>query len=489
MALETRLLQKLSQNLLMTPQLQQAIKLLLLNRQEYKEALERELLENPVLEEAPEESQQQNTSPQDNSSDNENDGRKELPVDESEIPPASSETLFGDENSSRLEEFMESISDARELSTPRGLFDFEDKPQFDATLTKAQSLQDFLISQIRLLEVPKEDQFIIYNIIGNMDKNGYLRSELEEISIICKRPVEDVQRILEFIQSLDPPGVGSRTLKECLLIQLAQLGLAESLSAIIVEKHLDKLERKRFDLISKEEKAPLDEVYRAVSIIRGLEPYPGRPFSDEAPRYIVPDIYVTKDGESYVITLNEDGLPKLRISPYYLDMLRNKDANKAYLNDRLKAASWLIRSIHQRQSTIYRVAESIMKHQREFLDYGISKLKPLVLKDVADDIGMHESTVSRVTTNKFVHTPQGVFELKFFFSNGIRTSTGGEMSSSSIKEKIRALISTEDPHNPISDQKIVDVLRAENIDIARRTVAKYRENLNIPPSSRRKQLF
>ena len=211
---------------------------------------------------------------------------------------------------------------------------------------------------------------------------------------------------------------------------------------------------------------------------------------NETIRYITPDIYVYKVGSEYVISLNEDGLPKLRVSPYYLELLKGNSAesSREYLNDRLKAASWLIKSIHQRQHTIYKVTESIVKFQRGFLNHGIEKLKPLVLKDVADDIGMHESTVSRVTTNKYVHTPQGVFELKYFFSTGIKTAAG-EVSSSAIKEKIKALIETEDPERPISDQKIVDLLKENDITIARRTVAKYRESLGILSSSKRKKLF
>jgi RNA polymerase sigma-54 factor len=270
------------------------------------------------------------------------------------------------------------------------------------------------------------------------------------------------------------------------------MGLGDSLEARIVANHLDKLEKKKYELIAKAENVEVEEIYKAITSIQSLEPRPGRPFGDDAIRYITPDIYVTKVGNEFVISLNEDGLPKLRVSPYYLELLKNTDAdnsvNKAYLNERLKAATWLIKSIHQRQQTIYRVTESIVKFQREFLAQGISKLRPLVLKEVADDIGMHESTVSRVTTNKYVHTPQGVFELKFFFTTGIR-SGDGEVSSSSIKDKIKNVISAEPADNPLSDQQIVDILKQQEIDIARRTVAKYREALGIESSSKRKKLF
>jgi RNA polymerase sigma-54 factor len=270
------------------------------------------------------------------------------------------------------------------------------------------------------------------------------------------------------------------------------MGIADSLAAKIVQNHLDKLEKRKYDQIAKIEQVAVDEVYAAVNAIQGLEPRPGRPFNEEAIRYVVPDIYVYKVGQDYVITLNEDGLPKLRVSPYYLQLLKSKDAenlpNRTYLQERLKAATWLIKSIHQRQQTIYKVTESIVKFQRGFLDFGIKKLRPLTLKDVADDISMHESTVSRVTTNKYVHTPQGVFELKFFFTTGIKTA-GGDVSSSAIKEQIKTIIAAEDPQNPISDQQIVDMLKKENMDIARRTVAKYRESLGLPSSAQRKKPF
>jgi RNA polymerase sigma-54 factor len=337
-----------------------------------------------------------------------------------------------------------------------------------------------------------EDRPIALHILGNLNKDGYLCCSYEELARDCQRELSDIERVIDIIKYLDPAGVAARDLGECLIIQLDHMGLGESLETRIVRDHIDKLEKRKYEQIAKAEQVPVERVYRAISIIQGLEPRPGRPFAEDTTRYIVPDIYVQKVGEEWVITLNEDGLPRLRVSPYYLKLLQSEDygnhPNKAYLNERLKAASWLIKSIQQRQQTIFRVTESIVKFQRDFLNFGISRLKPLVLKDVADDIGMHESTVSRVTTNKYVHTPQGVFELKFFFTTGIKTAEG-DVSSSSIKDKIKNLISSEPPDNPISDQKIVELLKAENINIARRTVAKYRETLGILSSSQRKKLF
>ncbi len=494
MALETRLLQKLSQNLLMTPQLQQAIKLLQLGRLEYLEAIQKELLENPLLEEMKEDgaansqeanSQQTETVPTSLAN--------ETPASDSEgSSSGESDSSEGSEVKVDWENYLDNFSDYSGSATPKGLVDYEDRPQYDASLTRGESLVEHLLAQLRLADIPEEQKEICINIVGNLDKNGYLCASHEEIAEDCQCSIEEIEKALEVIRQFDPPGVAARDLGECLSIQLDLLGLEDSLATRIVQNYLDKLEKRRYDLIAKAEHVEIEEVYKAVNTIRKLEPHPGRPFAEDATRYVIPDIYVYKVGNEYVITLNEDGLPRLRISPYYLQLLKDGDSssapNKTYLQERLKAASWLIRSIMQRQQTIYKVTESIFKFQRSFLEHGVSKLRPLVLKDVADDISMHESTVSRVTTNKYVHTPQGVFELKYFFTTGIKTAEG-DVSSSTIKEKIKAIIASENPENPISDQGIVDLLKKENIDIARRTVAKYRESLGVESSSRRKKLF
>lgn len=481
MALETKLVQKLSQSLLMTPQLQQAIKLLQLGRQEYIEAIHQELMENPVLEEIQEEGDKQKKKERDNSPQQQSNDESESP----DTPLAKNE-----ESPVAWEDYLESFSDYRGSATPRGTVDYEDRPSYEATLTKTESLQEYVISQLRLSDLTDEDYPIAVHVVGNLNKDGYLCTSSEDIAKNCSCDTERVDKVIEVIQTLDPPGLAARDLAECLLIQLELQGLGDRLASRIIRNHLEKLEKRKYDQIAKLEAVAVEEVYKAVQAIQQLEPRPGRPYGNETIRYITPDIYVYKVGSEYVISLNEDGLPKLRVSPYYLEILKDKseEESRNYLNDRLKAASWLIKSIHQRQQTIYKVTESIVKFQREFFDHGISRLKPLVLKDVADDISMHESTVSRVTTNKYVHTPQGVFELKFFFSTGIKTASG-EVSSSVIKERIKAFIEAEAPEQPISDQKIVELLKAENVTIARRTVAKYRESLGILSSSKRKKLF
>ncbi|MCO6430759.1 MAG: RNA polymerase factor sigma-54 [Deltaproteobacteria bacterium] len=487
MALETKLVQKLSQSLLMTPQLQQAIKLLQLGRLEYIEAIQKELLENPILEEikeGPEEptftASPNGTSP---------DGIEELRAPaESESEPS----LMTGKTPVDWENYLENLTDARGSSTPRGFADLDDKPSLEATLTKSESLYDHLVSQLRMADIDREQLPVVMHIVCNLNRDGYLCCSHEEIAEAVGCSLEQVEKAMEIVKTLEPAGIAARDLRECLLMQLHLHGLGDSLEWRIVSEHLDKLERKKYDQIAKSEKVSLDEVYKAVQAIQHLEPRPGRIFSDETVRYIIPDIYVYKVDGEYVISLNEDGMPKLRVSSYYLKLLKGSETNgnphKEYLNERLKAASWLIKSIHQRQQTIFRVTESIVKFQKNFFDYGIEKLKPLVLKDVADDIGMHESTVSRVTTNKYVHTPQGVFELKFFFSTGIKTGDG-DVSSSTIKEKIKQIIASETPDKPISDQQIVDMLKSANIEIARRTVAKYRESLGILSSSKRKKVF
>ena len=486
MGLEARLVQKLGQSLLMTPQLQQAIKLLQLGRLEYKEALERELLENPVLEESREEGEEQPLSIK--VSEQESQNTPAAPTEQINESQASNK-----EETPEWEEYLDNLfSESKPLTSQKGLVDFEDRPSVEATLTKERSLADHLIDQLRVMEIDREIEKVLLYLIGNLDDDGYLCVSDEEIIQTCNSTPENLSEAVAVLQTMDPPGIGARDVKECLLIQLDNLGLGESLAAKIVREHLDKVESRKFEQIMKVERVPMDRVSNAISTIRDLEPKPGRPFNDETVRYAIPDIYVYKVGNDYVVSLNEDGMPKLRVSPFYLDILKNDEgeqgSNKAYLNERLKAATFLIKSIHQRQQTILKVTQSIVRSQREFLDKGIDKLKPLTLKDVAEDIGMHESTVSRVTTNKYVHTPQGVFELKYFFTTGIRTAEG-DVSSSSIKERIKKLIAEESSSNPISDQQIVERLSTEGIEIARRTVAKYRESLGILSSSRRKQLF
>lgn len=490
MALEMRLSQKLSQQLLMTPQLQQAIKLLQLGRLEYIEALEKELLENPILEKSNDDDQ--GTKEDTSSGPSENQETTLLSGD------STGEIANGEGSESSPIEWTDYLdyfsSDSRGAAASKGSGDSEERPSVENTPSKAENLSEHLFFQLRMMELTQHQLRIAQHVVCNLNKDGYLCCTCAELAQEANCTEKEAEEVVKVIQHLDPIGAASRDLKECLFIQLECMGLENSLAARIVREHLDKLANRGYSKIAKVENVTVEEVYKAVKEIQSLEPRPGRPFGADSPRYIVPDIYVYRQGEEYVITLNEEGIPRLRISPYYISLLKEQAAaqgqeSNTYLNEKLKAATWLIKSIHQRQRTIYKVTESIVKRQREFFDNGIEHLKPMVLKDIADDIGVHESTVSRVTNSKYVHTPHGVFELKFFFTSGIQGSGGGEVSSSSVKEKIKTMIAAESPENPISDQEIVEKLGADGIKIARRTVAKYRESLNIPSSSKRKKVF
>ncbi len=286
--------------------------------------------------------------------------------------------------------------------------------------------------------------------------------------------------MLKKVQEFDPIGVGARSLAECLLIQARHIGADDDLVVEIIKRHLANLEKKNYQAIARDLGQPLEEIYEAAKVIKEFDPKPGRQYTSDEPNYITPDVYVHKVGDKYFVVANDDGLPKLKISDFYRSALTGGPKARDYIQDKLRTAQWLIRSIQQRQRTIIRVTESILKFQREFFDKGIAHLKPLILRDVAEDIGMHESTVSRVTTNKYVHTPQGIYELKFFFNSGISRTDGEDLASEAVKPKIKQIIGSESPKNPHSDQQIVELLKDQNIDIARRTVAKYREQLRHP---------
>ncbi len=484
MALELKLNQKLSQSLVMTPQLQQAIKLLQLGRQEYLEVINQELLENPALEEASEEESRENHSKNDSKSKQEERLTKEN--------LETTEQSNNNENSELLD-YYSSYADSFEGSYSGSSSSFEDGvPSIEATIGNPEGLSSHLLWQLRTTELTDKDMDIAAIIVGNLDKNGYLECPIEEIAEQSARSVADVEVVLSVVQTLDPIGIAARDLRECLLIQLEQQGESNKLAWDIVSNHLKNLELRKVDVIAKDLGVNLEEVGEAVKVIQKLEPRPGRPFVDDVPVYITPDVYVKRVGDDYVVSLNENGIPRLKLNSYYQNLIAkgNNQAggDKGYIQDRMRSAAWLIKSIDQRQQTIFRVTESIVKHQREFLEHGVSKLKPLVLRDIAEDVELHESTISRVTTNKYVHTPQGVFELKFFFTSGISTGEG-QISSESVKERIRELIASENSKKPLSDQAIVNLLKEGGIDIARRTVAKYREMMGIMSSSRRKELF
>ncbi len=479
MALELRQSLSLSQQLIMTPQLQQAIKLLQLSRLELLETIYEEMQANPLLEEAGIGETQTEVSQEGR------DAQDAEPMDGYEAPRMEDNPKEELDWEGYLSEYNKWGNDLP--------YEVKELPSFENTTSHKTSLYDHLLWQLNMSRMEDKEKEIGLFIIGNINEGGYLDISLEEVASSTGSSPELVLKVLGMIQKFDPVGVASRDTRECLLLQIEFLGLKGTLVEKIVSEHLHNLENKRYDLIAKALNATSEEILSAVSVIQSLEPIPGRGFSAEEPIYIVPDIYVIKVGDDYEIVLNEDGLPKLKINSYYKDILGSKDdissQAKSYIQEKLRSAAWLIKSIHQRQRTIYKVTESIVKFQRDFLEKGIAHLKPLVLRDVAEDIQMHESTVSRVTTNKYVYTPQGIYELKFFFNSSIKRVEGDDIASESVKEHIRNIIKSEDKRNPYSDEEIAELLKKMNIRLARRTVAKYRETLKILPSRKRRIPF
>lgn len=463
----------------MTPQLQQAIKLLQLSRMELENMINSELVENPMLEE---------------SGDSESTLQRMDEV-KTEKEPRANDTATQDESPQNQDNFdwesyLENVRSTPSLPVYRGGED--DLPTYENTLTAPANLYNHLDWQLKMSDMSEKQKVIGEVIIGNLNEDGYLTTSIDEIASRETFDPHEVEAVLYRIQEFDPVGVGARDLKECLLVQIDDLKYEDELLERIVENHLSDLEKKNYPSIAKTIGISVEEVVKRVKVIEELEPKPGRAFGGTPAHYIIPDIFVVKREGEYVVMLNEDGLPKLKISPFYknlLDKSTEQHNTREYIQGKLRSAVWLIRSIHQRQRTIYKVTESIVRQQREFFEKGISALKPMVLRDVANDIGMHESTISRVTTNKYVHTPRGIFELKFFFNSGISRVHGSDVASETVKEKVREIISIEDQKHPLSDQKVVELLKRDNIDIARRTVAKYREMLGILPSSKRKKVF
>lgn len=476
-ALELKQQLKLSQQLIMTPQLQQAIKLLQLSRLELLETINQELEANPLLEEIPEEALDADESP---------DGEPipEEPFQEVEVIEKVREDFDWE---SYLEEYSSGTPVLVETDPN------QEWTSYDQRLTLPVSLEDHLAWQLRLSDVTDEEKEIGALIIGNLNKDGYLDATVEEIAGMANTGVDKVEEVLGRLQLFDPCGICARNLQECLLIQARNLTPPNELVEEIVEHYLNLLETKNYQALVRALKRSPEEIKQAIDIILSFNPRPGRAFSDDSVEYVSPDIYVMKMDGEFVILLNEDGMPKLRVSSYYKEALSEdtvlpSDA-KDYIQNKLRSAAWLIKSIHQRQRTLYKVAQSIVKLQQDFFEKGVAHLKPMVLRDVAEDVGMHESTISRVTANKYMHTTHGIFELKYFFNSSINSVLGEAVASESVKERIKQLIKDEDPKKPYSDQDIVEILEEENIQIARRTVAKYREVLGILPSSKRKKSF
>ncbi|MDR2050345.1 MAG: RNA polymerase factor sigma-54 [Deltaproteobacteria bacterium] len=480
MALELRQQLKLSQQLTMTPQLQQAIKLLQLSRLELADMVQQEMLENPCLEEKPEEPEQDGYEE-----------RVEAPAGES----AENDDIY-DKEVARNADWEDYLGDFASTSRQASLRESElpeDSNIFENSYSTRASLEGHLLWQLYLSPLSGKEQEIGEAIINNLGSNGYLQSSIEDVAGIAGCSAGRAESVLKKVQLFDPVGVAARTPQECLLVQMEVLHYdRDPILVSLVRDHLEDLQERRYKPIMRKFKLTQEDFREYLDIIQTLDPMPGASYGDVEPHYVEPDVYVYKHEGEFLVVLNEEGIPQLQLSSLYagsLGAMRN-GRDKEYLQEKFNSARWLIKSLHQRQRTLYKVMESIVRHQQDFFEFGPSRLKPLILKEIAEDVGMHESTISRVTTNKYAATPHGLFELKFFFNSSLALSDGNEVGSESVKILIKKYIAEEDAKAPLSDEKIVNMLKeALGVNIARRTVAKYRTALGIDSSSRRREML
>lgn len=488
---------RLTQQLVMTPQLQQAIRLLQLSRMELVDEVRKELDNNPVLSDEDPEGRNRANAPQriEQHEARASHDRTEMSTEARQGERASREVDW--------EKFLENRTLQQPLPSNRG--GFEELPPIEQNLTKPANLCDHLMWQLQMSDFTDVERKFAELVIGNLDEKGYLdlggveRPDgtrtpdltIDDLAEEAGLHPDDAPLVLEMIQNFDPLGVASRDLRECLLIQAKAFGY-EDVEIQIIEHHIHHLEKHNYQAIAREMKISLDEVYESAKEIQKLESRPARNFSEDDERTIgiTPDVFVIRDGGDFVVLDNDRGVQRLFINEQLTKQLMKDPSAKEFLGEKLRNAQWLIRAIEQRRKTIIRVAECIVEKQREFFEKGVAFLKPMILRDVAESVGMHESTISRVTTNKYVHTPQGLFELKYFFNSSIRRVANEDIASESVKQAIKGLIDAEEKSNPLSDQSLVELLeKNEGIRIARRTVAKYREMLGILASSKRKRMF
>jgi RNA polymerase sigma-54 factor len=518
--LEQKLSLKLSQRLVMTPTLQQAIKLLQMTRFELQDVVNQEIVTNPVLEEeegSSEESSlntagaesgptEQATSAETGAGEDGGSGTSENSQDSQESAPATAGAVDREGEAGSPGEAQENPPDKlfEEIDFEAFFGDYLDGGSTAPRMTEEldefslenraetpPGLADHLTEQLSLSEASPDVREACIFLIGNVDPDGYLRMTEEEIVEGVPCSMEVAQKAILLLQSFDPTGVGGKDLADCLLLQLRAIHEDSPLLVELVTTRFHDLGTKPFPLIARQMNVPMEELQKAIDVIRRLDPKPGRRYDSSRTIYVEPDVAVVKIEDDYVVQFNDDGLPRLKVSSLYRRMLSADDGaldgdGKSYLREKIRAAQWLMKSLDQRKRTIVRVAESIVKKQRDFFDYGVAHLRPLVLRDVAEDIGMHESTVSRVVSNKWMATPRGLIPMKFFFHSAIASSGGEDVSSLAVKGKIKSLVDAEDPEKPLSDARLSELLAREGIKIARRTVAKYREELHIPSSSIRK---
>ena len=498
---------KLSQQLVMTPQLQQAIRLLQLSRMELIDEIRKELDGNPVLADDDTDPRIRAATEAQRMDSGTGTEQGERLVDrlEERVRASSSDVKTEEKRVQDIdwEQFLENRTLQQALPSNRG--GFEELPPIEQNLTKITSLADHLRWQLQLSDFSESERRFAELVLGNLDENGFLdlkgveRADggrtpdltIEELAEEAEMNPEDAPEVLRMMQEWDPPGVCARDLQECLRVQAEMFG-CDDLELVIIDKHLHNLEKHNYQAIARDLKIPVEEVYEAVKEIQKLESRPARNFSetDEKSIAITPDVYVVKDGEKFIVTDNDRGVQRLYINESLTKQMLKDPNAKEFIGEKLRNAQWLIRAIEQRRKTIIRVTECIVQKQRDFFEKGVQFLKPMILRDIAETVEMHESTISRVTTNKYVHTPQGLFELKYFFNSSIRRVAEEDIASESVKQAIKKIIEGEDKGNPLSDQAIVEMLaKDEGIQIARRTVAKYREMLGILASSKRKKHF
>ncbi len=461
--------------MILAPQLRQSLALLQVPILELRTLVQQEMQQNPTLEEKLLETTQVEVEP----------GSSE-PEDNKELDFKEEFEVLARLDDEWREYFQQSQSSHQYTAE-----DAAKRQYFFDSITQPESLQEHLLAQLPLAGLPVEDKLAGELIIGSINDDGYLTATIEELAHSTGSDAGRLQRVLKVIQEFDPIGVGSRDLRECLLLQLKRLGKEDSLAALVVRDHLEALGARRYPQIAKALKITPEELQGVAAFIATLEPKPGRMFSAETPSYVLPEVQVQKVGEDYVIVLNRDQIPHLLISKHYRSLLEDPNTTqevKSYIREKIRAGALLIKSIHQRQQTIYRIATEIVRVQRDFLERGVSELKPLTMVEIASLLGVHETTVSRAIANKYMQTPRGVFEMKYFFTPGFKTSDGKEISNKTIKDTIAKLVAEEDTAKPLSDQEMVEKLKASGITVARRTIAKYRDELRILPSHLRKAL-
>lgn len=504
--------------MVLTPQLRQRIEMLQMTTLELSELIQQELVENPVLEEVltdeefmeiSEKILDQNAEGQENSFENgrdeEYDFSEEFQDFELQTPDKQSENGTGKEDSvdTDPDDMPEETSDAfDEVDFGREFQEYldpgyktqeyefkDDVPSFEQFLSNTTNLADHLEWQLNLQQISDLTEEIGQCIIGNLDKDGRLTATNEEIAEMCGCSDEEVEEARQIIMRLEPTGCAARNVRECLLVQLEANGERDSLAYELVSEHLEDMQPHRLHHLAKATGHDVHTLDEEINKVRILDPYPGRRYSNEEPIYVAPEVYIEKVDDEYVIYFADDGSPRLRISKSYKNLVDQEDTSKEtkdFIKEKVRSAVDLLRNIEHRRQTIYRVVECIVNRQRDFLEYGVEHIKPMMLKDVAEDIGMHLSTISRVVNRKYAHTPQGVIELRRFFSEGMLNEDGEEVSTRILKLKIKKMIEEEDSHKPLTDDKIAKILAKDGVKLSRRTVAKYRDQMNIPGSRERK---